>query len=233
MKNNKSVLIVSVAAAVLFSAASASADDEVPNNSFRLGLYSVFYHTKADDLAGPYVPPGVNFKALNLETLYVGYVRRLSSAFDVELALGYPPLSKVEGKGLATVGSVPYNGQVVSSARWLSPTLLLEYKFLGESSKLQPYFGVGVNYTVFYDRVSTAQGNAGLGGPSKLSLTSSVGPAATLGAAYNFSSHWLVNASYSISRVNTDAKLDTDGVIRTTTFHFGPQALVVSGGYRF
>jgi outer membrane protein len=233
MKNNHRVLIAAAALVGLFSAASALADDPVYNNSFRLGLYSVFYHTKADDLAGPYVPPGVNFKAKDLDTLYVGYIRRLSSAFDVELALGYPPLSKVEGKGLATVGSVPYNGQIVSSARWLSPTLLLEYKFLGESHKLQPYFGVGVNYTAFYDRVSTAQGNAGLGGPSKLSLTSSVGPAATLGAAYHFTSHWLVNASYSISRVNTDAKLDTAGVIRTTTFHFGPQALVISGGYSF
>jgi outer membrane protein len=233
MKNNNRLLIAAVSLAALFSSTAARADDPVLNNSFRLGSYSVFYHTKADDLAGPFVPAGVNFKAKNLETLYVGYVRRLSSAFDVELALGYPPLSKVEGKGLATVGSVPYNGQIVSSARWISPTLLLEWKFLGESSKFQPYFGVGVNYTAFYDRVSTAQGNAGLGGPSKLSLTSSVGPAATLGAAYHISSHWLVNASYSISRVNTDARLDTAGVIRTTTFHFGPQALVVSGGYQF
>jgi len=233
MKNNHRVLIAAASLTALFAGASARADDAVPNNSFRLGSYSVFYHTKADDLTGPFVPPGVNFKATNLETLYAGYVRRLSSAFDLELALGYPPLSKVEGKGLATVGSVPYAGQVVSSARWLSPTLLLEYKFLGESSKLQPYFGVGVNYTAFYDRVSTAQGNAGLGGPSKLSLTSSVGPAATLGAAYHFSKHWLVNASYSISRVNTDIKADTAGVIRTTTIHFGPQALVISGGYQF
>jgi len=233
MNNNNRVLIAAASLAALFSFASARADDAVPENSFRLGAYSVFYHTKADDLAGPYVPPGVNLKAKDLETLYAGYIRRLSSAFDVELALGYPPLSKVEGKGPATVGSVPYNGQIVSSARWLSPTLLLEYKFLGESSKLQPYVGVGVNYTAFYDRVSTAQGNAGLGGPSKLSLTSSVGPAATVGAAYHFTSHWHVNASYSISRVNTDITADTAGVIRTTTIHFGPQALVISGGYSF
>ena len=233
MNNNKSIVIAAAALAALFCAASASADDEVWNNSFRLGSYSIFYHTKADDLAGPYVPPGVNFKAKDLTTLYVGYVRRLSSAFDVELALGYPPLSKVEGKGIATVGSVPYNGEIVSSARWLSPTVLFEYKFLKESSKLRPYIGVGVNYTAFYDRVSTAQGNAGLGGPSKLSLTSSVGPAGTVGLAYNVSGHWHVHATYSISRVNTDIKADTAGVIRTTNIHFGPQALVLSVGYSF
>lgn len=220
--------------AAAFAAAPAFADDDtIYNNSFRLGLYSVFYHTKADDLSGPYVPAGVNFKAENLETLYVGAVRRITTNFVVELALGYPPLSKVEGKGLATLGSVPYNGQVVSSARWLSPTVLFEYVFFDDNAKLRPYFGVGVNYTAFYDRVNTAQGNEASGGPTKLSLTSSVGPAATVGLGYTFTSHWHAYASYSISRVNTRIDADTAGVERTTDIHFGPQALVVSGGYSF
>jgi outer membrane protein W len=174
MKINIRVLAATLSAAACFFSLSASADDEVWNNSVRAGLYSVFYHTSATDLQGPYVPADVNFKAKNLETLYFGYVRRIWSPFDVELALGYPPLSKVEGRGIATVGSVPYNGVVVSSARWLSPTLLLEYRFLPESSKWQPYIGAGVNYTAFYDRVVNAQGAQAQGGPTRLSLTSSV-----------------------------------------------------------
>ncbi len=224
---------LALAALAATGAAPASADDAVYGNSFRLGVYSIFYHTSASDLQGPYVPPGVNFKAKDLETLYVGYVRRLSSDFDLELALGYPPLSKVEGRGPATVGSVPYNGQTVSSARWLSPTLLFEYKFLPESYRLRPYIGAGVNYTAFYDRTSTAQGNAGLGGPTRLSLTSSVGPAATVGLSYNVSGHWHLYTSYGISRVNTDITADTGGVVRTTRIKFGPQAWIVSGGYSF
>jgi outer membrane protein len=227
------MLTVGAAAAALFCALPACADDEVWNNSFRLGAYSVFYHTKADDLSGPYVPAGVNLKAKDLEPLYVGYVRRLSSAFDVELALGYPPLSKVEGRGPATLGSVPYNGQTISSARWLSPTLLFEYKFLSDSSKWRPYIGVGVNYTAFYDRNSTAQGNAATGGPTRLSLTSSIGPAGTVGLSYNVSGHWHLYTSYSISKVDTTITADTAGVIRTTQIKFGPQAWVVSGGYSF
>jgi outer membrane protein len=211
----------------------ALADDEDWNNSFRLGSYAVFYHTDATDLKGPFVPAGVNFKAKDLETLYIGYVRTLPANFAVELAFGYPPLSKVEGRGPATVGSVPYNGQTVSSARWLSPTLLLEYNFLPVSSKLRPYIGVGVNYTAFYDRNSNAQGNAATGGPTRLSLTSSVGPAATLGLAWNVSGHWHLYTSYSISRVNTDLTTDTAGVERTAHIKFGPQAWVLSAGYSF
>jgi hypothetical protein len=39
--------------------------------------------------------------------------------------------------------------------------------------------------------------------------------------------------SYSITRVNSHVETDTAGVIRTTEIKFGPQALVVSGGYSF
>jgi len=233
MKSINKALISAATVGAWLYAAPTFADDEVYGNSFRVGSYSVFYHTHADDITGPFVPAGVNLKSQDLETLYVGYVRRLSPAFALELALGYPPLNKVEGKGPATVGSVPYNGQVVSTARWLSPALLLEYNFLSEDSKFRPYIGVGVNYTNFYDRRSTAQGNAALGGPTKLSLTASVGPAATVGVAYTITPRWHVYSSYSIARVNTHVTADTEGVIRTTTIKFGPQTLVISGGYSF
>jgi outer membrane protein len=207
--------------------------DDVPSNSARIGLYSVFYHVKADDLSGPYVPPGANIDANNVETVYLAYVRRLSSHFDLELTAGYPPLQKTVGKGPATLGSVPYNGQVIATARWLAPSLLVEYMFLDENSKWRPYIGAGVNYTTFYDRDSTAQGNAASGGPTKLSLTSSVGPVGTVGLAYHLVNHWNMYASYSVSQVKSKLSADTAGVIRTTHISFGPQALVVSVGYSF
>jgi outer membrane protein len=234
MKTTHHTLLAAAAIiAAIFTVPSFADDNDVYSNSFRVGSETVFYHTKASDLAGPYVPAGVNFNADNLETLYVGFIRRVTSAFSVELALGYPPLSKVEGRGPATVGSVPYNGQVISSARWLSPTVLFEYNFLPESSKLRPYIGIGVNYTQFYDRNSTAQGDAASGGPTKISLSASVGPAATAGVVYSFTRHWHVNASYSISQVDTNIVTDTAGVERTARLHFGPQVLVISGGYAF
>ncbi len=207
--------------------------DDYPSNSIRAGLYAVFYHSSADDLSGPYVPPGVNIDAKDVNTLYLAYVRRLSAHFDAELTVGYPPLTKTVGKGPATLGSVPYDGQVISTARWIAPTLLLEYKFLSENSKLRPYIGIGVNYTTFYDRDSTAQGNAASGGPTKLSLSASVGPAATVGLAYNISNSWHFYGSYSASQVKTNLVADTAGVIRTTHINFGPQALVLAVGYSF
>jgi outer membrane protein len=233
MKTYKlSALDMTIAALVLaLPCAPAFADD--PPNNVRLGSETVFYHTSADDLSGPYVPPGVNIKEQNLETLYLAYVRNLPANFQVELALGYPPLAKTKGQGPAELGSVPFNGQVITTARWIAPTLFLEYKFLDETSALRPYIGVGVNYTTFYDRDSTAAGNAVSGGPTKISLTASVGPAATAGLSYRIADRWHVYGSYSISQVKTNLTADTDGLIRTTRVSFGPQVLVISAGYSF
>jgi outer membrane protein len=175
----------------------------------------------------------VRFKAENLETLYGAYVRQLPANFQIELAVGYPPLAKIKGQGPATLGSVPYNGQVVSSARWIAPTLLLEYNFLDATAPLRPFIGAGINYTTFYDRDSTAAGNAATGGPTKLSSTASVGPAVTAGLTYRISERWHAHASYSFSQVKTNLTADTDGVLRTTHINFGPQALIVSVGYSF
>lgn len=220
-------------AAATLACAGPALGDNVPDNSLRAGLYAVFYHATADDISGPYVPAGVNIDTKDVATLYVAYVRTLSRHFDVELALGYPPITETVGKGPATLGSVPYNGRVISTARWLAPSLLLEYVFLGENSKLRPFIGVGVNYTSFYDRNSTAQGNAASGGPTRLSLTSSVGPAGTMGLAYNYTNNWKFYASYSVSEVKTKLRADTAGVIRTTHVSFGPQAVIFSVGYSF
>ena len=220
-------------AALLAIAGCTTAFADEPPNDVRIGLYSVFYHSSADDITGPYVTAGVNLKAENLETLYVGIVHHFPDNFALELALGYPPLSKVKGAGPATVGSVPYEGQVISSARWISPTLLFEYNFLPDTAKLRPYIGVGVNYTTFYDRDSTAAGNAASGGPTRISLTSSVGPAVTGGVTYRVSDHWAMHASYGWSQVRTRFTGDTDGYVRSTHISFGPQALIISGGYSF
>jgi len=206
--------------------------DEPPND-VRIGLYSVFYHTSADDITGPYVPAGVNLTAENLETLYVGIVRHFPDNFALELALGYPPLSKVKGSGPATVGSVPYDGQVISSARWISPTLLFEYNFLPDTAKLRPYIGVGVNYTTFYDRTSTVAGNEASGGPTRISLTAAVGPAVTAGLTYRINDRWHLHASYGWSQERTHFTGDTDGFERSTHISFNPSALIVSGGYSF
>jgi outer membrane protein len=224
-----------ILAAAACCAAPAFADDEadMPMNSARIGLYSIFYHVHTDGLSGPYVPEGTSLDAKNLRTMYLGYVRSLTTHFDVELTAGIPPLQKTVGRGPATLGSVPYDGQVIAEARWLAPTVLLEYEFFGPDAKLRPYIGAGVNWTDFYDRDSTPAGDAASGGPTRISLTSSVGAAGTVGLNYRIAGNWHAYASYSVSQVKTRLEAYTAGVERTAHINFGPQALVVAVGYSF
>jgi outer membrane protein len=207
--------------------------DEVPSNTLRVGMYAIFYHVTATDIQGPFTPPGVNINLKDTQTVYFAYVRRLTSYLDFELALGIPPKTSTIGKGPATVGSVPYNGVEIATSKWLAPSALIEYKFLSEDSPFRPYVGVGINYTTFYDRQVTPAGQQAIGGPTRLSLTASVGPVGTVGIKYQSRDRWQVIMSYNISQVDSNLKTDTSGEIHTTRVHFGPQALVVAAGYSF
>ena len=210
-----------------------SATRAVYDNEIRVGMYFLQYHVNANDLQGPYVPPGVNLDVNSVSTPYFAYLRRLSPHFVGQLAAGVPPKTETVGRGPATLGSVPFNGQVVSTAKWFSPSLIINYVFRDESETLRPYFGVGVNYTKFYDLKSTAAGDAANGGPTAISLTSSFGPVVTAGIRWHIKDRWSAYASYDYAYVKSDYTGNTAGVIRTTTVRFNPTTLVVSVGYAF
>ncbi len=226
-----------LAPVVLFLAASLGSaradDDAAPANTVRLGAYIVNYATTANDLSGPFTPPGINIRVGNVTTPYFAYLRSLDAHWVVEFAAGVPPTTHTYGKGPTTVGSVPFNGQEVTTAKWFSPSVLLEYKFLDPSSALRPLVGVGINYTRFYDLNSTPAGDAANGGPTRISLSNSWGPAATIGAVYRITREIDVTASYSLARVNSNYQSNTSGIVRETRVHFNPRTWVLAVGYSF
>jgi outer membrane protein len=204
-----------------------------PKNAIGLGWYFIFYHVYASDLSGPFTPPGAGLDVKNTNTLYAAYFRRLSEHFQLELAGGVPPLTKSIGKGPATLGSVPYNGQVITTTRWLAPSLLLKYNLFPEGSWIRPYIGAGVNFVSFYDRNSTGPGNAAAGGPTRIELSNSFGAAATVGFNVRLPHNWGAELSYSESRVHTRLYAITDTVVRTSSINFNPGAIVVAATYAF
>jgi outer membrane protein len=232
MKISTSIALSAITA-LLSGLGGAAQAQEQDNNTIRAGVYLVHYDAHAGDISGPYVPPGVNLNVDNVQTMYFAYVRRLSSHFDLELAGGVPPKTSTVGQGPAKLGSVPYAGQVVATSRWFSPSILLNYKFLEESSPIRPYVGRGVNYAHFYDNTSTSAGNAANGGPTSISLSDSFGAAATIGVSYRVQKHWSLNAAYAVSQVKSNMTANTSGAIRTTTIDFRPSAIVLSAGYSF
>ena len=94
----------------LLVATGALAQAGAPANELRLGAYFVHDDVKANDLSGPFTPPGINIRVGDVTTPYIGYIRNLDPHWALDLAAGVPPTVKTYGKGPATVGSVPFNG---------------------------------------------------------------------------------------------------------------------------
>jgi outer membrane protein len=235
---NTCKIFASFALLGLVAAGTANAAAAIHGNEIRVGAYFVMYDTRADNISGDFVPTKpplgpLNLDVKNVNTVYLAYLRRLSPHFSVELAAGVPPKTETAGKGPKSVGSVAFNGQVVSTAKWFAPTLLLCYTFRDESQAFRPYLEAGVNYTHFYDRKSTAAGDAVNGGPTAISLSNSVGPAITAGISWQIQDHWSLHASYSRSWVKSDYIGNTAGVLRRTHIDFNPTAVVVAAGYSF
>jgi outer membrane protein len=218
-------------------AGAAHADNDVGAgdhpNTVAAGLYFVAFHVHADDITGPYVPPGLDVRNPSVKTAYFAYMRRLSPHFDAELALGVPPLTRTVAKGPVSVGSVPYNGQTIATARWLAPSLLIKYYLFSPDAMFRPYVGVGVNYTKFESRQVTAAGQEVSGGPTSLSLPASFGPVGTVGLAYHPLPQVVVILSGSASIVNSRLTTNTAGVLRTSNVEFNPRAVVLAVGYSF
>jgi len=121
------------------------------------------------------------------------------------------------------------------SAKQLPPTVTLQYFPMDGASKFQPYVGVGVNYTKFFDEdVDSELENAlGLTG-GDLELDDSWGWAAQAGFDYAIDEHWLLNASVWYIDLQTDAKFKFDQpVVIEAVVDVDPWVYMIGIGYKF
>ncbi len=100
------------------------------------------------------------------------------------------------------------NGKIADVSH-LPPTLSLQYYPMDPASKLQPYAGIGVNYTTFFDEDLSSQYEAA--GFSNLELDDSWGVAGQLGVDYLITDNVLLNAAVWYIDIDTQATMDNDG----------------------
>jgi outer membrane protein W len=129
--------------------------------------------------------------------------------------------------------NIPGDDDAIDIREWFAPSVLLDYKFLDASYPLRPYVGVSFNYTRFYRLDSTPAGDAANGGPTRVRLSSSFGPAGTVGGSWQINRQFNVIAAFSLARVNSSYRSDTAGVIRTTSIRFNPRTEIVALGHSF
>lgn len=116
------------------------------------------------------------------------------------------------------------NGASIGSTKHLPPTLSLQWHFL-PSATVQPYVGVGLNYTRFF----STEGRGLLAG-NHLELTDSWGLAAQVGVDVKINERWFVNASVRYIDIDSDVKLNGAKVGKA---NIDPWVTTIGIGYRF
>jgi outer membrane protein W/outer membrane protein OmpA-like peptidoglycan-associated protein len=154
--------------------------------------------------------------------------------FGVELLAAYPFTHGIDLKpyagGVARVGSVDH----------LPPTLSLVWRPAGYEKAVQPYVGVGVNWTLFSGE--EIRGSAGLPDKTKLSLDDSFGIAGVVGVDLFLgeAKKWFVNANVRWIDIESDAELSlpvgTDferTKVKLGTVDIDPMVYTLNVGRRF
>lgn len=204
----------------------------------RGGVTHIAPNSSATDAVGPMLPgppSGISVDVKNQSTLFLSVARAINPNMELELALGYPPTHDVNARIAASLPPhiAAFNGQKLAEVRQIAPTLFLNYKFGDADSQWRPFVGVGINYTNFDKRTSTAANNALNGGPTDIRLSDSWGLAGQVGVSYRVNDRWSITGALATARVKSTLSTTTAGVTRNIDIRFRPTVLTIAAGYTF
>jgi len=162
-------------------------------------------------------------------TLSGTYMFSENWAFDILASL---PFSH-DIKATADVPGVGMETAKIGDTRQLLPTVSFQYHFAPDAD-FQPYVGLGVNWTTFFDTDLVSEFEAD--GIDKLSLDDSFGLAGQIGGDWQLNETWVVNLDVRFIDIETDATVqgpDVDGKLNIGTVKVDPWVYSVNLGYRF
>ena len=173
----------------------------------RMGAVTVSPNEDSDKIVLPTSPPtvleGVSVDDDTQLSIIGAYM--LSDNFGVELLAATPFEHSMSVKGVNIDAG---------TSKQLPPTLMAQWYPRGNQGGWQPYVGIGVNYTIFFDESVDGELKDALGaiiGAEKadLSLDDSFGLAAQVGVDIPLSGNWAINAGVWYIDIGTTAKIKT------------------------
>lgn len=113
------------------------------------------------------------------------------------------------------------DGGKIGSTRHLPPTVSLQWHPVPDA-RFDPFIGIGVNYTLFFEE--------SLDIPAELELDDTWGLAGRIGVDYHFSPRWLIGADLRYIEIESEARIDGAkiGDVKISPLAYGLQL-----GYRF
>lgn len=228
----KTLIFTAIAAATLGLASTTVAAYETGDLVVRGGFTQVApqgdsgkIYTGYDNLGTTALEVGVdNDTQLGLNLVYF-YTPRV--AVELLAATPFSHDMNVENNNLAPTVSDGSLGE----SKQLPPTLSVLYYFGATDAALQPYAGLGVNYTVFFDESFTAEREDE--GFSDLKLDNSFGLAVQAGFDYQLDKHWMINGSVRYIDIDTTANFKLGGENSHVDVDIDPIVSSLMVGYRF
>ena len=182
----------------------------------RLGATTVDPDTDSDDINLPgdalNMPQGITLKADVDDDTQLGIipVYMVTDNFAIELLTATPFEHDIEAQGQGGIKGLNLSA---GSTKHLPPTLSMQWYPRGGKSGWQPFIGVGVNYTIFFDEDIDNELKETLGvlipgvTDADLDLDNSFGLAAQAGVDIPFGEHWAFNAQVWFIDIATNAEI--------------------------
>ena len=192
----------------------------------KLGWNKIMPKVKSDDLSPPALP-GSKIDIKSASALFFTATYMITDDISVEVMGGLPYKHDIVG-----TGSVEGVGKI-GSIHQISPTVMLQYRFMPADAPFRPYIGAGPTFAKFYgskgSAALTAVTNPG-GPPTTIGGDTEWGATTEVGLNYKIDKHWFVDAALMKTFINTKAKLSTG---QTTKARLNPVAINASIGYAF
>jgi len=192
----------------------------------KLGWNKIIPKVKSDDLSAPALP-GSKIDIKSASALFFTATYMITDDISVEALGGLPYKHDIVGAGaVAGVGKI-------GSIHQISPTVLLQYRFLPADGPFRPYVGAGPTFAKFYgskgSAALTAVTNPG-GPPTTIGGDTEWGATVEVGGNYKIDKHWFIDAALLKTFISTKATLSTG---QTTKAKLNPIAINASVGYTF
>ena len=149
---------------------------------------------------------------------------RGSYMFTPHLGLGVLAATPFK-HSISGAGDIAALGEI-GETKHLPPTVTLQYYPMNSSSAFQPFAGIGVNYTTFFEEKTVL---------GELELDDSVGVAVEVGMDYMLNEEFGLNAAIWWADINTDAQVTLADGTKTDKFEveIDPMVYMVGFTYKF
>lgn len=190
----------------------------------RAGAITVAPNEDSGDIHAGGAPIAGTKATLDSDTqLGLNFAYMVTDHVGVELLAATPFSHDVGTKGLG--------GLKLGSLKHLPPTLSAIYYPMESASAFQPYVGLGINYTWFFDTKLTSEAeNAGFTG---LDMKDSWGLAYQVGADYMLTDNIMLNAQVRYIDIDTTGTTHSGATKVDVNVDVDPFVYMVGLGYKF